>query len=263
MATEEHIEEMISSVYHKKGGCVVRHIKGLILRNPCSHRGQGYNISLEKRYKMYNEPYAYKAQKIKYRKWKEIKVGESLDYEFWRWYNPTVSENRNWDIGHRRNFKRSYTPYLHNYHHLIPNGVLNSELYDKEHGSRLLKLLMAGKYNINNGRNIIILPQEEWIGKIIKLPVHCPGGARCHKAYSNYIRPLLNKIKKQLKKKLKDKTLHEAAKENIEKIAENVYKISDGACEKSQGGLLKLLKSLVPGSDINNRAKLEEAAKKC
>lgn len=269
MSDEEHIEEMTSSVFHQKGGCVVRHISYYAEENPCSHRGTGYKISVKKRKDWYNEPDAYKAQdivKADVRSWKPRIFSwkrKGSDKEFIFKYKPKAHPTHKlihglWDIdpGKKYNFQRSsFVPYMHNYHHLIPNGVLNEGLYDKQHGSRLLKLLMAGQYNINHGRNIILLPKEERIGRIIGLPAHCPGGKQSHKRYSTSIKGMLNDIKKRLKRALKDQTLHEAAKGKVGNIAEDLYRMASGGETTSRGALVRLLRKLGGGGDIDDIGK--------
>ncbi|MGW8368231.1 MAG: hypothetical protein ACWGPN_06075, partial [Gammaproteobacteria bacterium] len=46
----------------------------------------------------------------------------------------------------------------------------------------------------------------------------------------------LDEIKKELKKLLKDKKIHEVNPDNVGNVAEELHKISDGADGKSQGG---------------------------
>lgn len=251
---KDHLEEMTSSSYHEKGGCVVRH-KGFDRNDPCSHGGQGYNITESSRKTMYNAPTAYKPEDIKQKRKYLVWVGSKLKPYKPKSHPKTTIITDLWDVGAHQNFLSGMThPYLHNWHHMIPNGVLNEELYDEEeYGNRFLKLLMAGKYNINHGRNIILLPKEKWIGETIKLPVHCPGKDRSHRQYSNFVRPQLGKIKKKLKDLLENKTIHEVNQENVGNVAEEVHRISDE--------LLELLRSFEPGSSINRRELLEKFAK--
>jgi len=127
-----------------------------------------------------------------------------------------------WDISANdqdKNFRENArTPYVHQAHHIVTSGGLNSTILEsaKSAGSTALyNLLRAGlleaEYNVNHKTNMIILPMEARIAAILKLPVHTrpAKGDMFHAAYSalvqKEVQPVINDYAKLIQDSLKDK----------------------------------------------------------
>ncbi|MFY2563942.1 AHH domain-containing protein [Corallococcus terminator] len=72
------------------------------------------------------------------------------------------------------NFTNSYWPYWNNAHHMIPQGTFNTQIENS--GPRTALLIRAGllkaKYNINRFNNMLLLPMDTEVGKLLNLPRH-------------------------------------------------------------------------------------------
>lgn len=93
----------------------------------------------------------------------------------------------------------AWYPYHHNYHHLIPQGAIQKYVCGEDDDvERRVELLCASKWNINGPNNIVLLPQETSVSKIVELPAHCPWGLKKHAAYSNSMKNKLKAVKRRL-----------------------------------------------------------------
>jgi hypothetical protein len=244
--TGDHIGELTDVVYHKDGACVVRHASA---RNAeCKYEQNGYEITLGARAAWYNAPVRYKLGLVDWAKtrpkWRKVSGNRVLSF-----VAPAADEKTHphlWNIGVFDNFvpgsKGFHHPYLHNWHHMIPNELLFQLLYDDDYGLKLLQVLMVAKYNINHQRNIVLLPQQDRVGKIIKWPTH-PNN---HGAFDQYVSSKLSALKDQLKQALGEPEAHPVNAQNVGNVAEDLHKISDN--------LLVLLETLGrehPGVHIN------------
>ncbi len=246
---KKHIAALEASYYHKNDiGCVTRCNKtnnknkrrsGFEPGNKHCHRWQGWKFIKDdpKRSKSYNAPYAY-------------------DPKTWITIRGTPYKTNIWNIGLYKNYKNQDKPYFNNAHHLIGIGVLYDKLYDDKLETKLLLLLMHGGYFIHDGRNIIFLPTIEFAAQLLNLPTHCPSGG-CHSQYCNFVKPKLTKIRAKLKKKLKNKKVHEVRKDTAEKLAEEVHEISNALFD-----MLVIYGSDNVVKDIDNTAALKRAWKK-
>jgi hypothetical protein len=106
---------------------------------------------------------------------------------------------------------------------MIGNEMLFKLLVDEKYGLRLLKVLMIGRYNLNGPRNIVLLPQKEEVGSIIRWPIH-PNN---HPGFDEYAEQKITDLKMRLMKALGNKKLHEIKPDNVSNIAEDVNKVSD------------------------------------
>jgi len=72
------------------------------------------------------------------------------------------------------NFTRDTWPYWNNAHHLIPKGTLKQVMQKQE--SEVSELMQQGllqaHYNINHKINMLFLPQDKEVGKILDMPRH-------------------------------------------------------------------------------------------
>lgn len=243
MAKKEHYKRMKDPEYHKNGGCVCRHVSHFDDKDPCSHRGQGYLTSVESRKSLYNSYDPKAAKDLPTRKLKSWRSKKGKLKHFRYQVKNPLKDPTCWHIGGIRNFKRNMkVPYLHNYHHIITNGELNDKLNietkDDEYENILIHL-MAVQYNINKGVNVVILPKEQKIGRIIQLPTHCPNRARSHPKYSTYVGEQLESMAEDITGEFEKMNCEEKLLA-IEKLRDSLERLS----ERLLSEIVKLGKSV-------------------
>jgi hypothetical protein len=121
-----------------------------------------------------------------------------------------------------QNFTKDRWPYWHNAHHLIPKSLLNDTIDlvaknspNPDAASIIRKSLLEAQYNVNHFANMIILPQDREVGRLLKFPRHLIlvelSGSKqqmkrtetaCHEAYDNYVSTRLEKILNELVDKI-------------------------------------------------------------
>jgi hypothetical protein len=104
----------------------------------------------------------------------------------------------------------AHYPYRHQWHHLIPSASLRDGLYHDEYGVKPLLCLLVGKYNLNAGENVVLLPEEGQVGQIIRWPTH----PTCHPKYNAYTEAKLVDARDKLAAALSD------SKEDVHKVDE-------------------------------------------
>ena len=87
------------------------------------------------------------------------------------------------------NYKEWHLPFAHEYHHIMPDEAFSAALETKE-----AELLMAAGYNMNHGKNVIILPVTRDVAYALMLPKH--KGQHC--SYSQECFSLLSSLKQEL-----------------------------------------------------------------
>ncbi|NPC86927.1 hypothetical protein HPC49_53190, partial [Pyxidicoccus fallax] len=93
----------------------------------------------------------------------------------------------------------AWYPYHHEHHHLVPQGAVHEYLIGRdEKAERRLRLVLAAKWNINRGDNLVLLPKEVFVAEIVGLPAHCPWGLREHPEYSASMRDALRRANRAL-----------------------------------------------------------------
>lgn len=102
-------------------------------------------------------------------------------------YNKTV-----WFAGVGKNFRTGKKPWENNAHHILPVASIREALTAVE-----CKILLQGRYNLNAGENLIYLPKNQDIGKVMLMLTH-PGS---HPEYNAHIETL---VKQDIKPKLKE-----------------------------------------------------------
>ncbi len=141
-----------------------------------------------------------------------------------------------WHIGtaHRINFRRGYDPYNHDYHHIMPMEALLTL------GDRILEQLMVAGYSLNDGINMIILPQDRGIGVHLGLPRHLirtekkadgkVSRAECfsHGSYDDYVlkrlRPIIDSMFANVESgECPDPVSVAADRESLEKLSCELY----------------------------------------
>ncbi|MFP2930241.1 AHH domain-containing protein [Pyxidicoccus sp. 3LG] len=132
----------------------------------------------------------------------------------------------------------AWYPYHHNYHHLIPQGALQEHVCGDDAKTKdRVEVLCASKWNINGPNNIVLLPQELAVSKIVELPAHCPWGLKKHAAYSASMKKKLKIAKQKL-----DKAVQTKACEDTEDVAVELDSVSED--------VLKKVKKMQPGRQI-------------
>ncbi|MCY1043641.1 AHH domain-containing protein [Corallococcus sp. bb12-1] len=91
-----------------------------------------------------------------------------------------------------RNYKDWHLPFAHEYHHIMPDEAFSAALEPKE-----AEFLMAVGYNMNHGKNIIILPIMRDVAYALMLPKH----KGWHRSYSMECFTALNSFKQDLSEK--------------------------------------------------------------
>lgn len=96
------------------------------------------------------------------------------------WHLDGPTRNNMEDAAGRRipqgqNFTKHTWPYWHNSHHLIPKGLFNetiAEIKDVDCQALVRLALLRAGYNINHHINVIILPQDLEVARVLGLPRH-------------------------------------------------------------------------------------------
>jgi hypothetical protein len=129
-------------------------------------------------------------------------------------------EKGKWNVEDANFKRRCAVPYLHQAHHLIPNGILNGCILDVATQAKsysLYKLIRSGlleaKYNLNHKLNMMILPMKRKHGITLKLPTHLRPSAREHDKYSKLVETKVKQVIEDFAKALnegQDDKKHEA-----------------------------------------------------
>jgi hypothetical protein len=124
-----------------------------------------------------------------------------------------------WDVDWGKyNFKYDCNkPYYHEAHHIIPDSILQSVLMKVlggDGGSTELVLtarnmLLEQCYNINHKLNMVLLPMNPHVARVLSLPVHRQPGHPDHKTYRKLVASLLQG---DFASALKDAVDHKAPK---------------------------------------------------
>lgn len=247
---KKHIERLVASQYHDKGGCVVRH--GAAQRDACKYAKNGYRVTSSSRKNFYNAPRYDAAEILEIQQEMVTRQRDGKTVTYRTPVHPGSGQENVWDVDKYDNFVPLYEggdgghyPYKHNWHHMIANDMLFQELYDpKKHEYKLLQLLMHGKYNLNGERNIVLLPKQAAIGEIIKWPCH-PNN---HPEYDRFAKNMLSWLKEKLLRALGNKDICEVDEDRAEAVAEDVNKVSDS--------LFRILERMPGGVHINSIQRL-------
>lgn len=238
---EKHVEELQKSTFHKNGACVTRHESNL--KPGCKYWKNGFMITRKARAARYSSPARFDARNADYVAQAMRKVAGKVVASPYQ-QDPerkqkTVSD---WNVGVSlteagtgtklpENFKPRemggvgfHHPYLHNWHHMIGNAMLVKHLVleGKPNPYVLLEVLMAGKYNINGPRNVVLLPQQRIVGRIIKWPIH-PNN---HPRFDVFAEQQLGTLKNRLRQALDD-AKHPVKNKATTDIANDLNNVSD------------------------------------
>lgn len=108
------------------------------------------------------------------------------------------------------NYKVSHLPFGHEYHHIMPEEAISSELTFTE-----ARILQEADYNINNGKNMIILPITMDVAYALMLPRH----KGRHRSYNNECMIQINNFKKKVNK---SSTTHTVSKDNVGGVRDEI-----------------------------------------
>ena len=158
---------------------------------------------------------------------------------------PAAPANGGWNLDRGKNFMDWKLPYWHNTHHVIACGEIK-EVFPSELEQQII---VATRWNINEMPNVIILPKQYTVARILKLPTHVPpDGPAEHDNYSKSLGSRLNAMKATFAKK-KDQNGHEVVdadksnvREELEKASAAIRKFLLACGEKNPGINLDNLK---------------------
>lgn len=142
-----------------------------------------------------------------------------------------------------QNFSKHTWPYWHNSHHLIPKGLFNqtiAEIEDVDCQSLLRLALLRAEYNINHHINVIILPQDMEVARVLGLPRHLileddswmieTSPKFDHMGYNwnvqKRLNPIINRYKKACDDELRnncDTTAFKLSKAKLEQLSKICY----------------------------------------
>ncbi len=136
------------------------------------------------------------------------------------------------------NYKKGYLPYNHDYHHILPWDVISNTMSVREG-----KLLQQSGYNLNGGKNLIILPKLDAYANAICLYSHLGN----HPTYNQDLIDIVNETKQIVN----PKPGHKVTQKNVDKIKQLFEDWSDNefdaivaegrkACKKSTPTPMKI-----------------------
>ena len=198
MTSADHKEELQKSECHippkqmtaEKSGCVTKCVGSQMPKRSGKHgsyRKNGYDtiVADPDKKKIYNRTFADASKFSAPGDREETPWGTNKDKVL---RSDPSQQNGSWEIGNSGfpiNFTRAHTPYNHDFHHIMPMDCILSGL-DGAH----VKLLMEAEYNLNDGRNLIILPRGEYFARMVGLPYH----ASNHPKYIADIKKEMDKL---------------------------------------------------------------------
>lgn len=102
---------------------------------------------------------------------------------------------------------------------------------------------MSSGYNINTKPNIMLLPQESFVGRILHLPVHCPYWQKDHVEYSVSCMRRLGVIRRMLDKGIEEGVEHQLGPEEVATVRLEMRDLSNK--------LFEIVQRLRPGQNID------------
>jgi len=176
----------------ENGACLGGH-EGGYKKQSCAYRWQAHVISIDERTNVYDKRYRglKKSARLEYKDGIESQAYKSKKGKM----NPAgytfmlnVPDDGDWDlkgppanskykVGRKRvpankNFTDWRWPYWHNAHHMISKSLFNNLISESGVAHIMRPALLKAKYNINHKINMIILPQDREVAKILNLPRH-------------------------------------------------------------------------------------------
>jgi hypothetical protein len=196
MSIERHTKDIEAGLdHHKAGGteggrCLNRHAPREV-NNSCSHMWQA-NKRQESDRGLYDWP-----------RYKDMPATRQVFFQG-RETDSTRPREGDWDVKAGNFDTHCNVPYFHEAHHVVPNSTLSSTLSEyfgdpEEGGSAELVLvvrdgLLKAGYNLNHLDNMIMLPLDSTVARVIKLPRHRTLPKMFHGVYSAHVKGELKKI---------------------------------------------------------------------
>jgi len=233
---EQHASDEEKKLGHNKvggsagGSCLNRHVASVPSKganNSCSHRWQSY-MQMKGDKRLYNWPkYKSLSEQTSRVSTAAIKK-DGVIFPDWYKYSLKQPKKGDWNVKGKNFFHQCYIPYWHEAHHIVPNSTLRNSI--AKVGASFVDTVRQGllkeKYNVNEKKNMIMLPLDKPIARALKLPVHRKTAShRNHSAYSNNVASKTNKIMLSIREKLDDheKPNYKTLKNKIEKISTGLY----------------------------------------
>ena len=229
-AEEKHAKDLRPHESHKKG-CVLR-----CTNKGHDHRENGYSYAVANYMSYYNvdfmlDPVSKARLNAAYPPPKPFRNSRGWDP---RYFATT------WFIGGIKlsNWRAARHPFGNQAHHILPIGALHDSFDLWE-----LKLLQLSGYNINAGINIIILPTEQRMGKVMLMLIHSTN----HRVYSASVKQIIRKIKRKFTKGKSKPNEHEpVSEENIPKVKGDIDQWS-----RDEAAELMIAGHNTPGRQVN------------
>ncbi|HSP80434.1 MAG TPA: AHH domain-containing protein [Myxococcaceae bacterium] len=147
---------------------------------------------------------------------------------------PGISRG-DWDVKPGNFDTHCDVPYFHEAHHVIPNSTLSTTIASffgdtSEGGSPELVFVVRGGllsagYNLNHLSNMIILPLDTTVARVIRLPRHRTLPKMYHGAYSGYVGSELEHIISEYAEDLVEhkSPRYKDFKDGLLKLSERLY----------------------------------------
>ena len=204
---KEHLALLNKGDLHKNGACICSH-GSKPTGSPCDYQKNGFDITKSSRSSMYNDKRgAIDKKKAMRDVFTEVFLkAKNPARQLSLWMNRfkgaakrIENDPKAWNVGYscypskgENFFPRAHGgagwwyPYMHNWHHIIPQSAPYEFIVgdDGDRGAWRLHLLMLANYNINCKENIVLLPLERFVGRVLGLPVHCPYNSCDHPEYT-------------------------------------------------------------------------------
>lgn len=227
------------------GKCIAKHEPPYKPGCSCSHRWQAFEKALEKA-SLYNQ-YEVKDEqgdgswellfrggskavaKLEKRGEKEV----VLSSENKGMYRHKVNKPRkgDWDVGREYNFKWDCNkPYYHEAHHVIPDATLRDVLVQvfpkPELAIKVASEILDAPYNVHHKDNMLILPMDEQVGNLLKLPIHRETKQCNHTEYDLYVGDKLKNRLRAALEQIMEKHDEEGEEPRYKDLAEAIEAIS-------------------------------------
>ncbi|OJH39239.1 AHH domain-containing protein [Cystobacter ferrugineus] len=270
MATDEHVTNPDGTSPHvavkentEGGACLTGH-DSTLSQNSCAYRWQALTESKKNRTSLYNKTptagallkpaspgflatsaYLSKRGNLHPSEYStHIRLPQDGDWHLDGPLRDDMKDAAEKDIPRGQNFTKHTWPYWHNSHHLIPKGLFNetiAKIEDADCQTLLRLALLRAEYNINHHINVIILPQDMEVARVLGLPRHLilEDGSWMvekspkfdHMAYNlnveDRLKPIIDEYKdacdKELRKKC-DTSKFKLSKRKLERLSRICYK---------------------------------------
>jgi hypothetical protein len=205
--SDQHITDLETLTNPHKPACLNAHLGAYKDGDTCSYRWQGYQKA----------------------------VSNSGKYIWPSDYGLQPKTPNAWDIGQGTNFQDKCTvPFWHESHHVVPHAELTNAIVSVGKGTPIESQvalvirdgLLGEGYNLNDMKNVIILPMLAIHGKALGLPKHrMTPETFHHAAYSKKVRGLLDEIFSKFKESVEKHQVpkYRNCKKEIEDVSTTLY----------------------------------------